>query len=185
VADIFAFLRSIPAVHLTLDELMRRDNGTESAEVTSSQQAQLHSSDGESVSLQKSREIQIRASSAKTTADGVYTTAQARNGKVQYIQHCAACHMASLSGNGKSPSLLGEAFSQLWNGHTVGELYDLTQSTMPQYNPRSLAPDQYINILAYLFQMNSLPAGREELKNEPNVLKDITISEEKSGRVGR
>jgi S-disulfanyl-L-cysteine oxidoreductase SoxD len=121
------------------------------------------------------------AAPTKTTQDGVYTDSQATQGKAQYTQSCAACHMDDLSGSGQAPPLAGDAFSQVWDGHSVDELYELTRTTMPQDNPASLTPDQYVSIVAYLFQANKFPSGKDELKSDPNALKDITISGKKSG----
>ena len=121
------------------------------------------------------------AAPAKTTQDGVYSDAQATQGKAQYTQSCAACHMDDLSGSGQAPPLAGDAFSQVWDGHSVDELYELTRTTMPQDNPSSLTPDQYVAIVAYLFQANKYPSGKDELKSDPNALKDITISGKKGG----
>jgi S-disulfanyl-L-cysteine oxidoreductase SoxD len=125
--------------------------------------------------------IVTHAATTKTTQDGVYTDAQAAQGKAQYSQSCAACHMDDLSGSGQAPPLAGDAFSQVWDGHSVDELYELTRTTMPQDNPSSLTPDQYVSIVAYLFQANKFPSGKDELKTDPNTLKDITISEKKGG----
>jgi len=127
-----------------------------------------------------SRVAITHAAPTKTTQDGVYTDAQATQGKAQYTQSCAACHMDDLSGSGQAPPLSGDAFSQVWDGHSVDELYELTRTTMPQDNPSSLTPDQYVDIVAYLFQANKFPSGKDELKSDPNALKEITIGK-KSG----
>jgi mono/diheme cytochrome c family protein len=121
------------------------------------------------------------ATASKTTQDGVYTDAQATQGKAQYSQSCATCHMDDLSGSGQAPPLAGDAFSQVWDGHSVDELYELTRTTMPQDNPSSLTPDQYVDIVAYLFQANKFPSGKDDLKSDATALKDITISEKKGG----
>ena len=117
----------------------------------------------------------------KTTEDGVYSDAQAARGKAQYTQSCATCHMDDLSGSGQAPPLAGDAFSSVWDGHTVSELFDLTRTTMPQDNPGSLTPDQYVDIITYLFKANNLPSGKDDLKSDPDTLKGITITQKKAG----
>ena len=117
----------------------------------------------------------------KTTEDGVYSAAQAARGKAQYTQSCATCHMDDLSGSGQAPPLAGDAFSSVWDGHTVSELFDLTRTTMPQDNPGSLTPDQYVDIITYLFKANNLPSGKDDLKSDPDTLKGITITQKKAG----
>jgi mono/diheme cytochrome c family protein len=121
------------------------------------------------------------AAPAKTTQDGVYSDAQAARGKAQYTQSCATCHMDDLSGSGQAPPLAGDAFSSVWDGHTVSELFDLTRTTMPQDNPGSLTPDQYVDIITYLFKANNLPSGKDDLKSDPDTLKGITITQKKAG----
>jgi S-disulfanyl-L-cysteine oxidoreductase SoxD len=127
------------------------------------------------------RMLTAHAASTKTTQDGVYTDSQATQGKAQYTQSCAACHMDDLSGSGQAPPLAGDAFSQVWDGHSVDELYELTRTTMPQDNPSSLTADQYVNIVAYLFQANKFPSGKDELQSDAAALKSITISDKKGG----
>lgn len=118
----------------------------------------------------------------KTTKDGVYSQDQAQRGKAQYAQSCAVCHMADLSGNGQAPALTGDSFAETWNGHTADELFDLIRTTMPQNNPNSLSADQCADLIAYIFQTNSAPAGQDELKSDPATLKRITIEVKESGQ---
>lgn len=118
----------------------------------------------------------------KTTKDGVYNQEQAQRGETQYARSCTVCHMADLSGNGQAPALTGDLFAETWNGHTASELSDLIRTTMPQNNPNSLPPDIVSDIIAYLFQANGAPAGRDELKSDAATLKSITIEVKESGQ---
>ena len=59
-----------------------------------------------------------------------------------------------------------------------------THTTMPQFSASSMNPDQYINIHAYLFQVNSFPAGTETPKQEPSALMGVAIGKETSSRIG-
>jgi mono/diheme cytochrome c family protein len=117
------------------------------------------------------------ADTAKTTMDGVYTTAQAQRGKAQYSQSCAACHMDDLSGSGQALPLAGDAFMGTWEGQSVADLMGLIHDTMPQDKPGTLTPAQTLDTIAYLFQYNRFPVGKEELKNDPDELKNIIITE--------
>jgi S-disulfanyl-L-cysteine oxidoreductase SoxD len=116
------------------------------------------------------------ADTAKTTMDGVYTAAQAQRGKTQYSQSCATCHMDDLSGSGQALPLAGDAFIGTWEGQSVADLMGLIHDTMPQDKPGTLTPDQTLDTIAYLLQYNQFPAGKEELKNDPNELKNIIIT---------
>lgn len=116
------------------------------------------------------------ADEQKTTMDGVYTADQAARGKAQYGQTCANCHMDDLSGSGQALPLAGDAFTQTWEGQSVADLFDLIHNTMPQDRPGTLSPDAVVDVISYLLQYNQYPAGKDELKNDPDALKKILIT---------
>jgi mono/diheme cytochrome c family protein len=116
------------------------------------------------------------ADAQKSALDGVYTDDQAKRGKAQYNTSCSSCHMEDLSGSGQALPLAGDAFMDVWEGHPVADLLDIIQSTMPQDKPGSLTPDQAVDVISFLLQSNQFPAGKEELKNDPEMLKNIIIT---------
>jgi mono/diheme cytochrome c family protein len=124
----------------------------------------------------------IDAKPMKTTQDGVYTDDQAKQGKAQYSQNCANCHMDDLSGSGQAVALVGDAFTQTWEGQTVDDLFELTYGTMPPDKPGQLSPDAILEVVAYLLQSNQFPAGKDELKNDRDALKNILITTKKTNR---
>jgi cytochrome c len=113
---------------------------------------------------------------SKTTLDGVYTGDEASRGKAQYNATCSSCHMEDLSGSGQALPLAGDAFMDVWEGQTMNDLLGLVQGTMPQDKPGSLAPDAALDVISYILQQNKFPAGKEELKNDPDALKNILIT---------
>ena len=113
---------------------------------------------------------------ARTTLDGVYTDAEAARGKAQYNNSCSSCHMEDLSGSGQALPLAGDAFADIWEGQTMADLFELIQGTMPQDKPGSLAPDAALDVISYILQQNKFPVGKEELKNDPDALKNILIT---------
>jgi mono/diheme cytochrome c family protein len=116
------------------------------------------------------------AGPAKTTLDGVFTDAQAARGKAQYNTSCSTCHMEDLSGSGQALPLAGDAFMDVWEGQTVADLLGLVQGTMPQDKPGTLTSRDALDIITYILQQNKFPAGKEELKNDPDALKNILIT---------
>lgn len=116
------------------------------------------------------------ADTQKTTMDGVYTAEQAARGKAQYSQTCANCHMDDLSGSGQALPLAGDAFTETWEGQTVGDLFDLIHNTMPQDKPGTLSPDTVVDVISYLLQYNKFPEGKTELANDPAALKNIIFT---------
>ncbi len=131
------------------------------------------------------RAAQTDAKPTKTTQDGVYTEDQARQGKLQYSQNCASCHLDDLSGSGQALPLVGDAFTQIWEGQTVNDLFQDILATMPpplQDQRPKLSTDAALNVVAYLLQSNQFPSGKDELKNDPNALKNILITTKKASR---
>jgi mono/diheme cytochrome c family protein len=94
--------------------------------------------------------------------DGVYTGAQAARGKPQYEANCGRCHGADLSGGTGQP-LKGE-FMRFWEGYPLNSLFSRIKYTMPSGAAGSLSDTVYVDIVAYVLEMSSFPAGREELK---------------------
>jgi S-disulfanyl-L-cysteine oxidoreductase SoxD len=46
---------------------------------------------------------------------------------------------------------------------------------MPKNEPGSLAPEEYADVLAYLLQLNGMPAGERDLPADSTALKRIRI----------
>jgi len=92
----------------------------------------------------------------KTVWNGVYTDAQAAQGRGPYEESCSRCHAADLSG-AVGNSLKGDVFIRDWGGKTVGALYERIKTTMPRGAPRSLSDGAYLNIVAYILQANGFP----------------------------
>ncbi|HTQ31685.1 MAG TPA: cytochrome c [Opitutaceae bacterium] len=113
---------------------------------------------------------------AKTTLDGVFTGDEAARGKTVYTNNCSACHMEDLSGSGQALPLAGDAFMDIWEGQTMNDFFQLVQGTMPQDKPGSLTADQTLDVMSYILQYNKFPAGKDELKNDPDALKGILIT---------
>jgi mono/diheme cytochrome c family protein len=123
-------------------------------------------------------EATLAAQGQTTIWDGVYTDDQATRGQHVYEQECAQCHLDDLMGDGIAPALIGSSFFFRWSDLSVGDMYVAIRTTMPQGAPASLSPAGYVDISAYLLQMNKVPSGDTELPTDPDDLGDITITEE-------
>ena len=118
--------------------------------------------------------------SNSTIWDAIYSEAQAARGKEVYSVSCVSCHAADLRGDSDAPSLRGMSFMFDWEGRSVGELFTTVQSQMPSENPNSLPAQNYLDVLAYIFQENNFPVGDEELSPEIDLLNQIGIVPESS-----
>lgn len=103
--------------------------------------------------------------------DGVYTRAQAERGKALYLQYCGSCHRDDLSGFSTVPPLVGDAFLKSWSSRTADELYTYMRSAMPPYQSTAIGRQLYLDIVAFVFESNGMPAGAEELRPDSPQLK--------------
>ena len=102
----------------------------------------------------------------RSTLEGVYTAEQAERGEKLMWDICAECHFEE--------DYTGP-FMQDWIGASVWGLFDSIWSTMPEDNPGSLNPEEYVDILAFLLRMNDYPTGEEALPADLSLLESIRI----------
>ena len=119
----------------------------------------------------------------KTVWDGVYTNSQANRGKSGYATNCASCHAADLTGDLAQP-LVGEVFWKFSEADTMHGLFSRIRSSMPRSNPSSLHDESYLDIIAYILQVNGFPPGNKELHSDIDTLQNILI-ERKLGPDGK
>jgi cytochrome c len=106
----------------------------------------------------------------------IYTEAQAVRGRDLYAAHCASCHGSKLEGRNSLP-LSGATFQATWadGRHSVGDLFYIVRTLMPYGQPATLAKQEYLDIIAFVFMMNGYPAGTEALPVDPATLDSIVI----------
>ena len=102
---------------------------------------------------------------ATSVQSGVYSDEQAERGQQIYGEACLVCHESGEFANG--------GYMDGWSGMSANDLVDYIRSTMPEDNPGRLKRQEYIDIVAFLFQQNGLPAGETEMVREK--LKNIHI----------
>lgn len=115
----------------------------------------------------------------RSVLDGVYTDEQSKRGQATYAEACATCHAAGLTGADVVPALAGADFLGKWTGATAGELFERIRTTMPQASPGSLSPQQYVDVIALIFNKNRFPAGRTPLDPDAAALRMIRIETSK------
>jgi len=101
-----------------------------------------------------------------STSDGVYSDAQSDRGKDVFGAVCSECHL---------PAEFKGAIDD-WAGQSVFEVYEQIRTTMPEDGPGSLRNQEYADIVAYLFDLNGVPAGDGELAPEGDALRGIRVA---------
>lgn len=112
-----------------------------------------------------------RGAQSRSLTDGVFTTEQAERGAALYREHCSECHQPDQY----------KGFLPPWSGLPVSYMLDVIRRTMPQNDPDSLETGEYVDVLTYIFSINELPAGDEELPAEREALDAVMIAAPPSG----
>jgi len=101
-------------------------------------------------------------------ADGMYSEAQAERGFLVFRDTCSGCHGAA--------EFRGDDFMFNWEGSSVGRLYRVISRTMPDDEPGSLPTQEYIDVVSYILQLNSFPAGASDLAADEELLDKLTLA---------
>jgi mono/diheme cytochrome c family protein len=91
----------------------------------------------------------------RSTADGVYTLAQANQGKDIFASACQSCHSPTVHS--------GPPFRKNWFGKPLGDLFGYLRREMPKADPGTMSDEEYSLIVAYLLRINDMPTGSEPL----------------------
>ena len=94
----------------------------------------------------------------QTSADGIFTAAQADRGAGLFDQHCARCHSIQ--------EFTGPAFNTVWAGTPASALYLRIANTMPMDQPGSLGTEQTTALLAHILDSNGMPSGNQPLPGD-------------------
>ena len=97
---------------------------------------------------------EAEAEAAVNTTQGVFTEEQATRGEDVFWNICAECHFEED---------FGGPFIQSWTGASVKDLVDEIIATMPEDNPGGLPTEQYLDVVTYMFKLNGMPTGDDEL----------------------
>lgn len=104
-----------------------------------------------------------------------YSLTQAAEGRVLYTEHCASCHGPNLLGNESGPALSGKAFQDRWAKRPVGQLFDVTTTSMPSTNPGGLAAHDYAAILGFMLYQNGYSASAWDLDLRLKLARSVAL----------
>ena len=105
---------------------------------------------------------------ARSVRDGVYSAAQAQRGERLFESICTSCHeLEELTGSG--------GYLELAEGRSLWDTFDYVSAEMPEDDPKSLQPEEYAAVLAYLLRAYGLPSGAAELPPDREPLEALAI----------
>jgi alcohol dehydrogenase (cytochrome c) len=104
---------------------------------------------------------------SRSLADGVFTAAQAAQGKALFEQECDACHEIA--------NYTGTNFAAKWGGGTLADVYQDFALAMPPANAGGLTPTTYASIVAYFASASGYPTGSAALPGDATQLRAIAI----------
>ena len=102
------------------------------------------------------------APSALADGNGWFSPDQLGPGRSEYSQKCSVCHGAQLQGGG-APALKGQIFIKQWSGKSLKDFYSYVRDQMPLGQARSLDPQEYADVVAYMLAQSGLPSGNQKL----------------------
>ena len=123
--------------------------------------------------------VRAEQASPGTTWAGVYSEAQAKRGEALYAEKCSSCHAPDLSGLDQAPSLAGSDFNTNWNDLAINDLFERIRISMPADKPGTLSRQETADVVAFILQKGSFPAGQADLPAEAEALKGITFVSKK------
>jgi mono/diheme cytochrome c family protein len=97
-----------------------------------------------------------------------YTEEQAGRGAEVFSGVCVECHARK--------DFSDEQFRGKWRGRTAFDLFERIRSTMPESNPGSLERSSYLDVVAYIVKLNTLPAGSVAMPDDEAALKKQTLT---------
>ncbi len=99
-----------------------------------------------------------------------FTEAQAKRGAKIFEEKCDSCHAEHAWG----PELRGNSFWSGWDQKPARTLYSKIIGTMPQGKPGSLDEKSVLDLVAYILQLNGVPANKREIQTA-NQLNDVKL----------
>ena len=115
------------------------------------------------------------AAPTRSVWTGVYSESQAYRGEKIADSTCIGCHGPRLDGGDSGPKLVGEEFIANWSSQPVAVLFEWVREAMPPEAPGTLSRNDTAAVIAYILKLNKMPAGKQDLSTDPELLGGITI----------
>jgi mono/diheme cytochrome c family protein len=103
----------------------------------------------------------------RSVMSGVFTVEQVAKGRAGHRVFCLECH--------GTEAYTGEPFETMWLGRTVFDFFDALRTTMPNDEPGKLTTEEYVDVIAYILNLNGYPPGAQALSYDENELRRVRI----------
>ncbi len=100
-------------------------------------------------------EPDVPEAAIEAIAEASFTAEQVDRGQYEFRVVCGECHTTS--------EFRGRNFQFEWRRRTAWSFYRTITQTMPENAPGSLMDEQYVDVIAYILDMNGFEAGDDEL----------------------
>ena len=67
-------------------------------------------------------------------------------------------------------------FIRVWSGRPIHQMWENLRMTMPYASPGRLTAQEYADVVAYMLELNNVPAGDTELPSTADGLMRITVT---------
>ncbi|MFI5311339.1 MAG: c-type cytochrome [Gemmatimonadales bacterium] len=124
---------------------------------------------GPQVPLRVDPNAKVILSSAAGLPAASFLPSQAQRGATLYEESCGRCHIGG--------QLIGQGFAESWDNRRVYDLYALIRGTMPLDNPGGMKEGEYLDVIAYLLQVNKhASGGADSLKADTLTMRSTRIT---------
>ncbi len=110
---------------------------------------------------------------APSDETAIFSQAQAERGRATFRAICAECHYSS--------EFRGTQFQFSWRRRSVADFFEEISSTMPEDAPGGLEPAQYLDVVAYVLELNGFPAGEGDLPLDLEALETHSMAAPPAG----
>ena len=107
------------------------------------------------------------AGASAGVSNGVYSVEQAQRGRQAFTEVCSECHSSS--------EFRGRDFEFTWRRRTAWDLYRELRRTMPEDFPGALPPQTYVDVIAYVLEINDYAPGGLELAPDEESLRRVPL----------
>jgi mono/diheme cytochrome c family protein len=124
--------------------------------------------------LGESKRVPFRAEPTHNVWEGVYADSQAVAGQTAFTARgCVRCHGMDLKGTDDGAPLTGDDFAGDYEGAPIRAIFDQIRTAMPPDKPKSVPPDEVVQLVSFILARNHMPSGATPLTADTARLNDI------------